>query len=107
MRLLTVILALSTSGCVVMKSKYEASLADNVELREELDDLKRELGEMSDDLVRLEVELDAAEKVIDESSRQLAEKVALTGELTSDVESMRTALAEVEVRRARAEAVVA
>lgn len=104
-RNLPLILTLALAACVP-KQKYEASLAANTELQEDIDGLKLELGDMSDELVRLQVELDAAQTVIDESSHQLAEKIALTGELASDVERMREALSDVELRKARAETVL-
>jgi len=97
------IAVLLLSACVP-KGRYQDALAEQESLRVQVDKLEARNTQLSDTLGRLETELEASEAALEETNRKLAAKVAEAGELQEDVEEMRIALQDAEMRKARADA---
>jgi len=90
-------------GCVP-KARYDEALAEGERLRGEVEQFSGEASRLSDTVSRLEAELEASEAALEETNRKLAEKIALAGALQEDIDAMRAALQDAEMRKARADA---
>jgi chemotaxis protein MotB len=91
-------------GACVPKARYQDALAEQESLRVQVDGLETRNAQLTDTLTRLKTELEASEAALEETNRKLAAKVAEAGELQEDVEEMRAALQDAEMRKARADA---
>lgn len=97
-------------GCVP-KHKYDDELAAHAMLQTQVDGLQKDVAERDATIARLEAELATAtadlaagRQQLDDASSKLAGKVAETGALQADIEKMKRALAELEKRKAEADA---
>jgi chemotaxis protein MotB len=88
----------------VPKGRYDDALAEQERLRAEVEQYSGEAARLADTVSRLESELRASEVALEETNRKLAEKMAEAGALQEDVEAMRRALQDAEMRKARADA---
>jgi chemotaxis protein MotB len=91
----------------VPKGRYDDALAEQERLRGELEQSSGDVERLSDTVSRLETELKASEVALEETNRKLAEKITEAGALQEDVDAMRTALVDAEIRKARADAALA
>jgi chemotaxis protein MotB len=105
------LLFLLLSACIVPKKKFEAEVATNADLRSQLDAtghardaLSTELTSTTADLQAKIAELEAARAALDTANGKLAGKIAEAGAMQADIDQMKQALAELERRKAEADA---
>ncbi len=88
----------------VPKGKYDELEGIKNQLQLDLEHSQSEHSQTQQELARLGSELSAAEAALLQTNRKLAEKISEAGELQADMAGMKRALAEAEVRKARADA---
>lgn len=103
-RLIIAILLLSSC---IPKRRYNDALAEQERLHSQVEQCSADKARLGDTVSKLQTELKASEGALEETNRKLAEKITEAGALKEDVDSMRTALQDAEVRKARAEAAIA
>lgn len=97
---------LLTTGCVA-KGRYNEALEDNARLRERVEGLEASVASLEDAERRLQSQVAASQAALEETNRKLAAKIAEAGALAEDIEAMKQALADAELRKARADAALA
>ncbi len=97
-------LALLLQPACVAKKRYDQAVTERDDLAVEAETLSGRVAGLEGERRRLETELTAAEAALEETNRKLAEKIAQAGELQEDVEAMKAALQDAELRRAKADA---
>jgi len=101
-----IIAVLLLASCIP-KRRYDDALAEQEHLRTQVEQCTDDKAKLDDTVSRLQSELKASEGALEETNRKLAEKIAEAGALQEDIESMRAALQDAEVRKARADATLA
>lgn len=104
MRLVAVAVALACCLACVPKKDYDLSLAENAELKTRITGLEATLAERDATIARLEAELAGVRAELAAAVKDLADTKTSLSAKSSDVERMKTALAELERRKAEAEA---
>ncbi|TNE88298.1 MAG: endoflagellar motor protein [Deltaproteobacteria bacterium] len=95
--------ALLLCACVP-KGRYTEALDDKARLEAELEELQGVVADQDESLRRLQSQVEASQAALEETNRKLAAKIAEAGALAEDIEAMKQALAEAEMRKARADA---
>jgi chemotaxis protein MotB len=104
MRIVAVTIAIAMLAACVPKGRYNEALESNAELGAELESLQGQIADQQEQLIRLQSQAEAAQAALEQTNRKLAAKVAEAGALAEDIEAMKQALADAELRKARADA---
>lgn len=99
----TTLIALVLCACVP-KGRYTEAMDESSRLAGEVERLQGIVADQDDSLRRLQSQVEASQAALEETNRKLAAKIAEAGALAEDIEAMKQALAEAELRKARADA---
>ncbi|MCO4743138.1 MAG: OmpA family protein [Proteobacteria bacterium] len=104
MRIVAVTITIALLAACVPKGRYNEAIENNAELSAEIETLRGQIADQDEELLRLQSQAEAAQAALEQTNRKLAAKVAEAGALAEDIEAMKQALAEAELRKARADA---
>lgn len=107
MRIVVVTVALALLVACVPKGRYTEAIEANAELAGQVEMLQGQISDQETALLRLQSQAEAAQAALEQTNLKLAAKVAEAGALAEDIEAMKQALAEAELRKARADASLA
>ena len=97
---------LALTGCGIKKSLYDEQMAVNEELTVRNDGMVRAMNDMGEDILKLQDELKATKRALDQTNKKLAETMAQAGALQKDIDEAQLAMQQLELRKAQTEAAI-